>query len=152
MTMQKPRLEDVVRRHPCYAYEAYEFLFLALAHTQKMLGRVPPEPSAAEAGPEPKSEEPGSESRYHVTGRELLDGVRDLALQQFGLMARTVFRMWGINRTDDFGQMVFNLVEAGLMSKTERDDLSDFRDVYDLDEALVRGYRIEVKDDLEGMA
>jgi uncharacterized repeat protein (TIGR04138 family) len=65
-------------------------------------------------------------------------------------MARTVFRMWGINRTDDFGEIVFNLVEANLMSKTARDDRRDFHDVYDLDEALVKGYRIPVTDDREG--
>jgi uncharacterized repeat protein (TIGR04138 family) len=150
MTTQKPTLEDVVRGDPRYAYEAYEFLFLALAHTQKMLGRVPPEPEpGAEEDPEPPQGQ--GEPSYHVSGRELLEGVRDLALQQFGLMARTVFRLWGINQTDDFGELVFNLVEAGLMSKTDKDNPRDFHAVYDLDEALVAGYRIEVKDDPEGM-
>jgi uncharacterized repeat protein (TIGR04138 family) len=144
MAVLKPELEGVVRRDPRFAYEAYEFLFLALAHTQKMLGRVPPEPA-------PEAEPAAAEPCYHVSGRELLEGVRALALEQFGLMARTVFRLWGINRTDDFGAIVFNLVEAGLMSKTDQDDLRDFHDVYDLDEALTRGYRIEVKDDLEAM-
>jgi uncharacterized repeat protein (TIGR04138 family) len=138
MTTHLPRLEDVVRRDPRYAYEAYEFLFAALAHTQKMLGRVPP-PEGTTA-----------EQDYHVSGPELLEGVRDLALEQFGLMARTVFRMWGINRTADFGEIVFNLIEANLMSKTSRDDRQDFHDVYDLDEALVKGYRIPVTDDSEG--
>ena len=68
-----------------------------------------------------------------------------------GLLARTVFRMWGINRTDDFGELVFNLVEAGLMSKTDEDSRKDFHAVYDLDEALVRGYRIEAaREEVEG--
>src|SRR6516225_8345335 len=110
MTMHHPKLDELVRRDPRYAYEAYEFLFAALAHTQKMLGRVPP-PEGTTA-----------EQDYHVSGPELLEGVRDLALEQFGLMARTVFRMWGINRTADFGEIVFNLIEANLMSKTSRDD------------------------------
>jgi uncharacterized repeat protein (TIGR04138 family) len=138
MTTHLPRLEDVVRRDPRYAYEAYEFVFAALAHTQKRLGRVPP-PEGTTA-----------EQDYHVSCRELLDGVRDLALEQFGLMARTVFRMWGIDRTDDFGEIVFNLIEANLMSKTSRDDRRDFHALYDLDEALVQGYRIKVPDDTEG--
>jgi uncharacterized repeat protein (TIGR04138 family) len=131
MTMHHPKLDDLVRRDPRYAYEAYEFLFAALAHTQRLLGRVPP------------PEGPTPEADYHVSGPELLEGVRDLAQREFGLMARIVFRMWGINRTDDFGELVFNLVEAGLMSKTEEDSRKDFHAVYDLDEALVRGYRIE---------
>jgi uncharacterized repeat protein (TIGR04138 family) len=137
MTTHLPRLEDVVRRDPRYAYEAYEFVFTALAHTQKMLGRVPPPEGAA------------PEKDYHVSGRELVHGIRDLALEQFGLMARTVFRMWGIDRTDDFGEIVFNLIDAGLMSKTARDDRRDFQAVFDLDEALVKNYRIPVTDDRE---
>jgi uncharacterized repeat protein (TIGR04138 family) len=148
MTMHLPKLEDVVRRDPRYAYEAYEFTFAALAHTQKLLGKVPPPERA-----EPTAEDPASvEPSYHVSGRQLLEGARDLALEQFGLMARTVFRMWGINRTDDFGEIVFNLVEAGLMSKTNEDDRADFRGIYDLDEALVRDYRISGKSDSEDLA
>ena len=135
--MHHPKLDEIVRRDPRYAYEAYEFVFAALAHTQRLLGRVPP----PEAAPD---------QDYHVSGRQLLEGIRDLALREFGLMARTVFRMWGINRTDDFGEIVFNLVEAGLMSKTAEDDRRDFHDVYDLDQALVRDYRIELKEEAEG--
>ena len=71
-------------------------------------------------------------------------GAGSLALQEFGLMARTVFHLWGIDRTDDFGEIVFNLVQAELMSKTAEDRREDFRDVFDLDEALVRDYRIQL--------
>ena len=129
------RLDDLVKRDPRFPYEAYEFVFAALTHTQHLLGRAPAEgedePEGAEGGP-----------GHHVSGRELLEGVRDLALREFGLMARTVFRMWGIERTDDFGEIVFNLVEARLMSKTSEDSRADFRNVFDLDEALVKDYRI----------
>ncbi|HKB35346.1 MAG TPA: Minf_1886 family protein [Gemmataceae bacterium] len=138
-------LEELVRRDPRYAYEAYEFVFAALAHTQKMLGRVPQEPA------EEPAEEPSEESaavEHHVSGPELLDGIRDLALREFGLMARTVFRMWGIESTGDFGEIVFNLIEANLMSKTEGDSRADFVGVYDLDQALVHDYRI-VLDEVE---
>jgi len=138
-------LEELVRRDPRYAYEAYEFVFAALAHTQKLLGRVPQEPA------EEPAEEPSEESvavEHHVSGPELLDGIRDLALREFGLMARTVFRMWGIESTGDFGEIVFNLIEANLMSKTEGDSRADFVGVYDLDQALVHDYRI-VLDEVE---
>jgi uncharacterized repeat protein (TIGR04138 family) len=133
MTMHHPKLAELVRRDPRYAYEAYEFVFAALAHTQKLLGRSVPEDPQAEPGP-----------NHHVTGRELLQGVRDLALREFGLMARTVFHLWGIDKTDDFGEIIFNLVEANLMSKTPTDNRADFQNVYDLDQALVQDYRIRL--------
>lgn len=131
--MFHPKLAQLVERDPRYAYEAYEFVFTALAHTQLMLGRVPPREAEGETGPQ-----------HHVSGAQLLDGVRDLALREFGLMARTVLRLWGINHTADFGEIVFNLVEAQLMSKTDEDCRADFHDLYDLDEALLRNYRIEL--------
>ena len=138
-------LEEVVRRDPRYAYEAYEFVFAALAHTQRLLGRSP-----GEVEPEPVAEadEEVDEGAvcHHVSGPELLNGVRDLALREFGLMARTVFRLWGINNTGDFGEIVFNLIEANLMSKTDRDDRADFVDVFDLDEELVRNFRIDLSE------
>ncbi len=140
MTLFHPGLMEVIQRDPRYAYEAYEFLFHALHHTQKMLGREPPQPAEGET--ESESQPPPADQRHHVSGRELVLGVRELALREFGLMARTVFSQWGIERTDDFGEMVFNLVEAGLMSKTDQDTREDFRAVYDLDQALVQEYSI----------
>ncbi len=134
MTFFNTKLAEVVKRDPRYAYEAYEFIFQALHHAQKRLGREP-----AVEGPEG---DPGADARHHVSGPELLEGARALALQEFGLMARTVFRLWGIERTDDFGEIVFNLIEAELMSKTAEDTRADFRNVFDLDQALVRDYRI----------
>ena len=136
MTMYHAGLAEVVRRDPRYIYEAYEFVFEALKYTQKMLNRLPPrEGSGEEVGP-----------HHHVKGPELLEGIRRYALRQFGLMARTVFRLWGIRRTDDFGEIVFNLVAAGLMSTTDQDDRKDFHDVFDLDQALTEGYEIRLEE------
>jgi uncharacterized repeat protein (TIGR04138 family) len=135
MTMHHAGLAEVVRRDPRYAYEAYEFVFAALNHTQKMLGRQPRPEKTGEGEPQ-----------HHVSGPELLEGVRDLALREFGLMARVVFHMWGIDRTGDFGEIVFNLVDATLMSKTSDDTRRDFHAVYDLDRALVDGYRINMEE------
>src|SRR5262245_52862590 len=101
MTMHYTGLAEVVKRDPRYAHEAYEFVFDALEHTQRLLGRVPPKGTGGEAA-----------SQYHVTGQELLQGIRDLALREFGLMAHTVFRLWGVQRTADFGEIVFNLVSC----------------------------------------
>jgi uncharacterized repeat protein (TIGR04138 family) len=135
MTLFHAGLADVARRDGRYAYEAYEFVFQALHHAQKMLGREPPEDKTGKQNPE---------SQYHVSGPELLEGVRDLALREFGLMARTVMHLWGIRGTADFGEIVFNLIEAGFMSQTSEDRREDFHNVYDLDAALVQGFRIQL--------
>ena len=137
MSMYHPRIAEIVRRDPRYAYEAYEFVFAALAHTQQALGRAP-----REGGDEGEP----AEAAHHVSGPELLHGIRDFALREFGLMARTVFRRWGVNRTDDFGEIIFNLIDANLMSKTPQDSRADFHAVYDLDEELVNGYRIRLEE------
>jgi uncharacterized repeat protein (TIGR04138 family) len=71
--------------------------------------------------------------------------MRELALEQFGLLARVVLRQWGIESTDDVGRMVFELIERGEMRKTPRDRLSDFFDVYDFDEVFDRLYRIDTR-------
>jgi len=136
MPIHQPKLFDIVRRDSRYAYEAYEFVFAALDYTLQALGKQDPE--KGESGPR------------HVTGPELLRGVRELALREFGLMARTVFRQWGINRTGDFGTIVFNLIDAELMSKTPEDCPADFEDLFDLDDALVRGFRLELPADTLG--
>lgn len=135
-------VQQIVKRDPRYTCEAYEFVFRALRHTQELLGRVP---RVEFGGPgQPAHVSPAESARCHVSGPELLDGIRDLALREYGLMARTVFKMWGVNRTDDFGDIVFNLIEADQMNKTEDDSRHDFHNVYDLDDALVRAYRIEL--------
>src|SRR3954468_4664332 len=133
MTMYHPGLMEVARRDPRYAYEAYEFLFEALSHTQKALGRAA----------EPTREDAAAEEN-HVSGRELTAGFVDLARREFGRMARVVLRMWGVNQTDDVGEIVFNLIEANLLSKTDRDDRADFHALFDLDDVLLKNYEITI--------
>lgn len=136
MSMFDSGIPEIVERDPRYAYEAYEFVFHALHYTQKQLDRLPPEEEDRNAA--------AAEKQYHVSGPELLEGIRQYATREFGLMARVVFKLWGIENTGDFGEIVFNLIEAGLMSKTDKDTREDFRDVYDLDEALVKVYKIDM--------
>lgn len=102
-------LRDLVARDPRYRPDAYRFVFESLDYTLKSLERT----------------------GGHVSGRELLEGIRDFALDQFGGLAGLVFDQWGVRCTGDFGEIVFNLVEAGLMGKTESDSREDFRDVYE---------------------
>jgi len=72
----------------------------------------------------------------HISGRELAEGVRDLALERFGPMARTVLEHWGINATDHVGDIVFALVDVGVLIKQDEDGPEDFHHVYDFDEAF----------------
>ncbi|MCA9035247.1 MAG: hypothetical protein KDA91_08960 [Planctomycetaceae bacterium] len=109
-----------------YHANAYRFVFSALRFTQEQLGR------------DREREETG-----HISGPELLDGVRQLALQHFGMMAVPVFNSWGIHSTDDFGHIVFELIERGEMRKTEHDQLSDFFGVFDFHKAFMDDYSID---------
>ncbi len=110
-----------------YHRDAYQFVFAALRFTQQQLDRVDFDVESPDA---------------HISGRELLEGIRELAIQQFGLMAITVFQQWGIESTEDIGRIVFELVERGDMRKTDDDQLSDFIDVYDFKVAFDLDYKI----------
>lgn len=102
--------------------DAFEFVRQGLSHTvQTIHGDVC-----------------GDDETRNVTGQQLCLGLRDFAIKQYGLLARTVLERWGITRTDDFGRIVFAMVEIGLMRKTEDDRMEDFRGVYDFEEAFAR--------------
>lgn len=105
-------------------------MFSSLRRVQQQLGR------SQAHGPD--------DERAHISGPELLEGIRELAIEQFGLLARTVLHCWGIHSTDDFGRMVFELIERGEMRKTDADQLTDFFDVYDFEDAFDRQYQIDV--------
>lgn len=77
----------------------------------------------------------------HVSGRELLDGLRLHALDQFGPMSKTVLTSWGIHRCTDFGEIVFNLIDYNVFSKTDADRREDFADIYDFDDAFVKPFQ-----------
>ncbi len=78
--------------------------------------------------------------RRHISGDDLLAGIRDLAKDRFGPLAKDVLNEWGVHTTLDFGHAVFHLVEAGLLSKTNEDSLSDFIDKYDFAQVFEAGY------------
>ena len=81
------------------------------------------------------------EVRRHVSGAELAWACRDFAVRQFGLMAETVLGHWGLTRTDDFGRIVFTLVEVGLLVTQPGDREADFAAVYDFHEAFSASYQ-----------
>ncbi len=76
----------------------------------------------------------------HISGEELSLGVRDLALQRFGILAKTVLESWGIHTTEHIGEIVFDLVEGGILVKQDEDSREDFRDLFDFEDAFIAGY------------
>ena len=76
----------------------------------------------------------------HVTGRELLEGLRVYALDQYGPLAKTVLNAWGIHKCPDFGDIVFNLIEYNIFSKTDNDRREDFADLYSFEDAFVKPF------------
>lgn len=81
----------------------------------------------------------------HVTGAELLEGIRAYALHQYGPLALTVFSAWNVRCCEDFGDIVFQLVDHGILGKTERDRKADFRGVYDFERAFLDPFLPERK-------
>lgn len=86
------------------------------------------------------------ENTRHITGRDLCYGLRDFATQQYGLLAKGVLRRWQIHRTEDFGAIVFALVENNILRKTENDSIEDFINVFDFNEAF--GESVAIDDSL----
>src|SRR5438552_3755624 len=120
-------LDSIVAGDSRYSREAYAFLRDALDFTTKQQKKIK-----------------GTTVR-HVAGPELLDGVRQYALKEFGPLVITVFSSWGINRCEDIGHMVFNLIGAGIFGKTDEDSIEDFKSVYDFEEAFVKPFAPEKK-------
>ncbi|MGN0861159.1 MAG: Minf_1886 family protein [Candidatus Spyradosoma sp.] len=109
-------VETLTARRDRFAPGAYFFVSAALGATAKRLGR---------------SREKDVRRR-HVTGRELAEGAADFAREQFGPLAYSVLREWGVRTTRDIGDVVFDLIALGLFSKTEEDSIQDFENVFDL--------------------
>ena len=116
-------LKSILRRDKRYSLNAYLFVFEALEYTINSIGE-----------------------KRHVTGRELLEGIRDLLLKQYGFLSLALLERWGIAKTSDFGEIVFNLVNEGLLRKTETDSLGDFENVFSLPDELYDKYDFGVKD------
>jgi uncharacterized repeat protein (TIGR04138 family) len=121
-------VEQIYEKDCRYREDAYVFVMEALAFTQKKFKR-------------PK----------HVTGDEMLKGIRDLLLRKFGPMTRTVLEYWGIQNTEDFGNIVFNLVENQVLSKTEDDRIEEFQNGYDFEEVFESGYRKQLNKKISRM-
>jgi uncharacterized repeat protein (TIGR04138 family) len=126
-------LAQLLREDRRYRFEAYVFVFEALSYAHNTLRM------GTEAASEPAEKVGGEEDegpQRHVTGQELCEAVRKYAVDQYGLMAKTVLNHWGIRSTSDLGEIVFNLIRIGRMRKTSQDRRDDFDDVYDFETAF----------------
>jgi len=119
-------LAELLRRDRRYHRDAYFFVFEALRYAQEQLG----------LGGMGSVEDPESEEERHVTGQQLCEAIRRYAIEQYGLMSRSVLNEWGVRSTGDFGEIVFNLIEIGQMKKTHTDRREDFENVFDFDAGL----------------
>lgn len=127
--MQDLEFAEVValirKEDPRFDRKAYDFVRLGLDHTVKELK---------------KKDSPRASTSAHVSGRELLEGMRAYALDQYGPLTKTVLNSWGVKRCSDFGDIVFNLIEYNVFSKTENDRLEDFADIYSFEDAFVKPF------------
>lgn len=111
-------LKTILQHDPRYKAEAYAFVRGGLDYTVRRM-----------------------ETPRHVSGQELLGGIREYALEQFGPMSKTLLEEWGITRTEDIGEIVFNMVENGLLGKTDEDSREDFAGGYDFEQAFRHPFR-----------
>lgn len=115
-------IEQICEEDSRYKPDSYEFVLQSLHYTQKKLKR-----------------------QTHITGVELLEGIREFAIEQYGAMSWTVLKYWGINKTEDFGNIVFNMVNKGVLSKTDTDTINDFKNIYDFKKTFGNVLRDSIK-------
>ena len=111
-------LLKVMDRDKRYDPESYSFVMSALNFTKKRLKR-----------------------KGHITGGELLHGIKDYAVEQFGPMARIVLKYWGITSTNDFGEIVFNMIDVDLLGKSEQDLKEDFDSKFDFEAVFDKDFK-----------
>ncbi len=116
-------LEKILQRDPRFHRDAYLFVREAIDFTQKMVART------------------NKDEVRHVSGQELLAGIREYLLQQYGPMSSLMLQEWGVRTCEDFGEIVFNMIDANLLAKTEQDSREDFKGGYDFAEAFCEPFR-----------
>jgi uncharacterized repeat protein (TIGR04138 family) len=131
-------LAGILARDSRFAFGAYLFVLEALEFTKTLRRKA----RARRRAPR----RPAGPYANHVTGQELCEGARQLALQQYGMMALAVLNRWGIRATADFGEIVFNFIAAGDLEKTPQDSKADFENVYDFEAAFGRDYVLPLDD------
>ena len=126
-------IQELAMRDGRYSPDAFRFLFESLNHAVRAAGK-----------------EHAQGTDRHVSGQELLEGMRLNALELFGPLAAQVWRSWGVHDSMDWGRIVFLLVDHELLNRQDSDTIDDFQQGFDFDEAFVRSYRPNVPSSLDG--
>src|SRR5262245_17587161 len=137
-----PPLVKLLAEDRRYKLEAYQFVGAGLEYSQEVLGLGKP-------GPRSRRKQDGEEGERvvrHVSGQDLCLALKRFAHAQFGYLAKLVLASWGIHATNDFGEIVYNLIKIGKMSKSETDRREDFDNVYNFEKALVKEFAITKED------
>ena len=137
-------IAKLLEKDPRYKLEAYVFVFEALNYAHKSLGMGTESTSEPLKQPPRKRKAADEDARpeRHLSGQQLCEAIRVYALEQFGYMAKCVLNSWGVTKTGDFGEIVFNLIAVEQMRKTKEDRREDFDDVFDFDAALCKDFKI----------
>ncbi len=144
-------LAKLLKKDRRYKLDAYAFVeeALSFAHDSLGMGSEGPTEDDPEAKPRPKRGEEKPVER-HLTGQELCEAIRQFALDEYGYLAKSVLNSWGVNATDDFGSIVFNLIDIGRMKKTKQDRREDFHNVYSFDVAFRQDFKIVPSEKRDG--
>ena len=130
---------DLLKKDKRYQFDAYIFVFEALNYAQEVLEMGMPTQSDDSIDDSTSEDD---EQEHHVTGQQLCEAIREYALNQYGYLAKNVLGSWGIHKTDDFGEIVFNLIDIGQMRKTPSDRREDFQGVYCFETAFRENFSI----------
>ena len=141
-TAELPPLVKLLTEDRRYKLEAYQFVGAGLEYSQEVLGLGKPGPRSRRKQDEEEEERPVR----HVSGQDLCLALKRFAHQQYGYLAKLVLANWGIHTTNDFGEIVYNLIKIGKMSKSNTDRREDFDKVYDFDLALMKEFAITKED------
>jgi uncharacterized repeat protein (TIGR04138 family) len=148
MTLIDPShpLAKLLREDRRYKLDAYIFVFEALnyAHSVLGMGGAPEKPTAKASARKRAAEREEEEQERHLTGQQLCEAIRQYALEQYGLLAKSVLNSWGVHSTSDFGEIVFNLIRIEQMRKTKEDRREDFDNVFDFDRDLLAKFQIQL--------
>ncbi len=134
MTDDSYALHELVAQDKRYSIEAYFFVRDALGYASDSLELKKTFQHGAETIE--------SNEEHHLTGQQLCEAIREYALSQFGYMTRIVLKNWGVQATSDFGEIVYNMIEIGLMKKSPKDHRSHFDNVYEFKDVFDSQFQI----------
>ncbi|PHS02361.1 MAG: hypothetical protein COA78_21415 [Blastopirellula sp.] len=148
---------QLLKDDPRFRIEAYQFVREALSFGQNddeeesedAIDDLSEIDEALILGELEEDEDWQEEQEHHLTGQILCEAIRVYAQQQYGYMAKTVLNSWGLTSTSDFGEIVYNLIEIGMMKKSNTDRREDFNDVYDFESAFVQNFRFEIPEETQ---